>query len=104
MCVYNKKQQKNEAAHPPWTKHMLPAWLSSCPIMPATSDSHLTAPTGSGSCQPKHLALLEVSKPLPQLLVGNNGPVFPLRQSSSDREHPKPCVAALVPAKNATLS
>lgn len=52
--------------------------LKSCAVLHATPDSHLTTLTGCSNCQIKHLAPLEESKPLPQLRVMNNGPVFPL--------------------------
>lgn len=52
------------------TKYRLTPAPSSLP------QSHLTDWTSSNS-QPKHLALLEESTLLPQLLTGNNGPVFP---------------------------
>lgn len=60
-----------------------PPCFSFCPILPAAPDSHLTTMTGRGNCQPKHLALVQVSKPLPQRLVGNNGSVFPLLATPS---------------------
>lgn len=43
-------------------------------------------PTTSSNFQAKHLALVEASKPLPQRLVGNNGPVFPLASPPQGRD------------------